>query len=204
MMIINVELLAILSELFKSIPYHTPNRITLIHEFANVIWNSIKDVCCKKCCVINVSNESDYNKCSEFVLSIENIMKIHQDIPIINHAFDIDFDNIILPQIYFCCSKILKIIPYYASLPLYTTRGLKKCRLYHSKCSVCKTNYYPGFSEDKNENKKKFSPISELEILAFNSGVAFTKELMKQFDNMICIGALSFEKISDIYKSNQA
>ena len=203
---IEVELLLLLSELYKSIPHRTPKRYELIHEFASEIWNQrqLENDHCKMTVAIDVHNNNEdlFSTSTNFQLTINNIVRFEQDMPAVRCklAFYEKIEKILLPLTYHCCNHELKIIPYHASLPLYTNDGLMMSRSYHAKCRKCKSNYYHCFSEDK-EGKRVFEDIKDIDVIIFNSGVAFTKNLVAYFDKMICIGAMTFEKLGEFYKS---
>ena len=203
---INVDLLIVLSELYKAVPFRTPHRINVIYEFADAIWKSMPqpqhDLCNKEC-VINLRGEDYFSADTEFKMSIDNILRLEHDIPKLTLSLPLSgkSDRILIPTTYYCCGYLLNIIPYYASMPLYTNNGIVSCRSYHSKCRVCKVNYYHGFKEDKNGKNREFEDINQLDVFLFNSGIAFTLQFVRYVDKMICIGAVNFEKIAEIYKS---
>ena len=200
---IDVELLLLLSELYSSIPLRTPDRYVLIHQLATEIWsNRQKETRCKTEVVIDTTDEEYYSSKTNFCLTMENVIRYKQDFPAATCSlqFDANYPKILIPIIYFCCNKPLKIVPYYASLILYTNCGSRIARSYHTKCQKCKTKYYRGFSESSN-GQRTFESIDDIDTLIFTSGVAFSTDLLKSFDKMICIGAMTFEKLAEYYNS---
>lgn len=202
---IELELLLLLSELYGSIPLRTPDRYQVIYKFATDIWKQWQMEClCKKKVVIDVhgNNEDFFSPQTQFSLTMENVTFYEQDISAStsNFNFDTKYEKVFLPSTYFCCSKTLRIVPYYASLMLYTNRGLRMCRSYHAKCKKCKSKYYYGFSENQN-GERSFEEMEYIDTLIFTSGVAFSKDLLTYFDKLICIGAMTFEKLAELYKS---
>ena len=201
---IEIELLLLLSELYKAVPMMTPNRSQLIYELASEVWEQRQqdpDRCVQQIC-IDVHNESFFSTSTDFQLILHDIVYFEQNMPSIRCklSFYDKLDKFLLPSTYYCCGLKLKIIGYHASVPLYTNNGLITARSYHSKCKKCKCNHYHGFSEDSVGNRT-FEHIEDIDVLIFNSGVAFTKSLMMCFDKMICIGAMTFEKLAEFYKS---
>ena len=73
---VNVELLAVLTELYRSVPYRTPQRINIIYEFAKTIWDGMleKQDFCKKRCIIDMHDENEYSADSDFEMTIESLV----------------------------------------------------------------------------------------------------------------------------------
>ena len=65
---------------------------------------------------------------------------------------------------------------------------------------MCKTKYYHGFHENSS-GQRCFDEIEEIDTIIFTSGLAFSKDLLNNFDKMICIGAMTFEKCAEYYSS---
>ena len=125
---IDIDLLLLLSEPYRSIPLRTPDRYMLIHQFAIDIWKSSfsNDNRCNKEVILDVTNEDFFSPTNNFSLTVENIIRYEQDIPTaITHTteFNSKYPKIFLPSQFFCCNKMLKIIPYFASVILYTSSG---------------------------------------------------------------------------------
>ena len=201
---IELELLLLLADLYDNVPMVTPNRAELLYELASDIWQKRlqEENRCKKVVAIDLHSESDFCTNTNYRLTINDIVRLEQDMPSLRckMSFYGTLDKILLPSSYYCCGEKLKIIQHYASMLLYTDDGVIKARSYHSRCKKCKSNYYHGFSEDC-EGKRTFEDLKDLDVLIFNSGVAFTKSLMNRFDKLICIGAMTFEKLAEYYQS---
>ena len=200
---IHFELALLLSELYRSISHRTPKRHETIYGFAEEIWSELKNEVKNPAMIVidvNNNNENHYSSNTMYHLSLESIVKYEQDIPAVISKLRINtFDQILLPGRFYCCDQTLKVIPYYASVALYTLEGLKKCRSYHAKCKRCKTSFYHGFYECG--CRRVFEDIVNKEFLMFTTGIAFEKKLLVHFDNMVCIGAMTFEQLKDFYLS---
>ena len=148
---IELELMLFLAELYKAVPMITPDRYRLIFEMASEVWEERKEVQNRmQTVVVDVHNENSFSTSTHFQLTVESIVQFEQDIPQVRTLlpFYEKLDKILLPSTYYCCGKNLKIISYYATVPLYTDDGLIKAKSFHSKCKKCKTTHYYGFSED--------------------------------------------------------
>ena len=101
-----------------------------------------------------------------------------------------------VPTIHNCCRKLLQIKPTYATIQVYELEYTTIARSYHSRC---KCTYYHGYKESA--AGVRIFDISESKLLVFNSGSAFSLNLLKYMDSIICVGGVSFGKAAHIYNS---
>ena len=197
---INLEILLILCDIYDAVPLRTPKRIAVIYEFTSKILENEKFSGCDV--LVDVHDENLFQD-QLFELSMENIARLEQNIPKLNHFSDLrkSLPKILIPTEYYCCSSMLNIVPSYATLKLYTSDDVLEAYSYHSKCKKRKLVYCHGFNEDKKTGKRVFN-IDNLKVIIFKSGIAYEKTLLKKVDSIICIGGVSFEKASEIYSSN--
>ena len=190
-----------LCKIFNHIPPETPNRIDLVLEYAESI--------------IEKTGKADKNfgevtldipmDIEHFSLTKDVLICMSIYIATLNNALLLKENNslplILLPSQLRCCSKVLSIISTYAEIPIYTENGCCMGRSYHSKCRLCKTCHYHGFSIDKNFNELRFVE-DESEYFVVNTSIGFSKKFMRYADNAVCIGGISFEKTAEMLSSN--
>ena len=70
--------------------------------------------------------------------------------------------------------------------------------------AVCGLLHYHGFTLNKKTGKLGFNDVTNLETIIFNSGIGFSKKLLENVNNIICIGGVSFEKTADIISESHA
>lgn len=195
---INFEVLLVLCDLFKTVPLKTPKRLELIYEMLKELID-FENLFCSREVIIDIPNEELHFQNSPFTLNIQNIAILEQSAPKLNYITQnrLHVPFILVPSTFMCCEKSLKIVSSYAEMKVYTQKGLKMARSYHSKCKTCNYVYYYSYEEDKVKGSRKFIDRN-MDVLMFNSGIAFTYNVLKMVDNMICIGGISFEKAADI------
>ena len=203
---IKFELLILLCDLYKAIPMNTPKRLELIRDIASEI-SACGESICDRAVLIDIKAEESYFQNSPFVLDIENLSRIEQDLPRLKDITKnrLDIPLILIPDVLFCCGKKWNIVTAFAKIQVYSSKSILEGKSYHGKCTKCHKLVYYGYEERKGDSLRIFNEIDK-EILLFNSGIAFTKELLKLVDNMICIGGISFEKVADclLYTSDAA
>ena len=199
---INLETLLILSDIFDAVPLRTPNRLSVIFEFASNIITGEERANTHCDVIMDIHDENSFENV-KFELNIENIARLEQNIPKLEHYSDYrkHLPKILIPTQYHCCGSILKILPSYASLKLFTADAVLQARSYHGKCKICKVNYYHGFKEHKKTGEREFN-VNDLKVIIFNSGMAYSKDFLRNVDSIICIGGVSFEKSTEIFMNN--
>ena len=184
---INFEMLILLCDLYKAVPLKTPKRLDIILETAkDVVIND--NLSCTRYVIIDLHDEEVPFQTSPFNLSLETIARLEQNIPKLQYLTQnrLNVPWILLPTVFFCCGKMLRINTSYANIKIYSNKGLHTARSYHAKCKNCGDAFYHGFWENKNTGTRTFSN-ENLNILLFNSGSAFTIDILKLVDNMICV-----------------
>uniref|UniRef100_A0A7M5XKB2 Uncharacterized protein n=1 Tax=Clytia hemisphaerica TaxID=252671 RepID=A0A7M5XKB2_9CNID len=88
---------------------------------------------------------------------------------------------------------------YFASVTAYDINQVTIAKSYHSRCKKCKRTFSYGFIDEKSGMRKL---NVDRDYIMFNNVTAYSKRLMKYIDNMITIGAVSFEKLSEIVEGN--
>ena len=180
----------------------TPKRLQVIYELAKQIDEEVKQVKPTNYeIIVDIHDELPYEN-SNFVLNMDNISRLEQNIPGVETEFLSKKLRVLLPSEYFCCGVILKLRHMYATLTLYTEDNVMKAHSYYAKCKKCKWVYYHGYKEDKETGTRIFN-VDSNDTLIFNSGIAFTKTLLKRTNHIICIGGVSFEKTAEIYNASQ-
>jgi hypothetical protein len=91
-----------------------------------------------------------------------------------------------------CCGKTIKIRSEFAMLTVYDLEFSYQARSYHGKCGLCKTAFYHGYTVCDEE---RVFDLENTELFSFNSGLAFSWQLIKWIDSMVCVGSMSFEKV---------
>ena len=191
----DIEEVFILSNLSKQTPERTPNRLSVIKEFASDIFSLIHDNSQKKrtSVVLKLHDESDIEK-TNFVLSEQNLSRVAQNLP------DLDDElmgiakkcRILIPTKIFCCHKVLNILTAYAAINIYSQNGVTVVKSYHAKCRVCNIHYYHGFCLDKQKGSIIFDEDLQSDWIIFNSGVGFSRKILEFANNMISLWWIVF------------
>jgi len=203
---INLDLLLILSDVFKSIPINTPGRLVLINDFIKEVYEDFqvnKKNFTSQEVLINLSFEENLYSDSQFSFNDDCIQQLIEYLPKFtktNSLYHERMDVVLLPDVMFCCGKPLKLDGRsFANLTVYTNAGVCKGKSYHGKCK-CGLIYYYGFREMKSVNSRTFTD-TKLPYLMFRGGVIFCRELLNNIDLQISIGSVSFEAAAEIYNN---
>ena len=80
---INIQLLLVISDVIKSVPLRTPDRMNVIFQFSKEIWDCIsaEERLLAKECIIDMHDESSFEK-EKFYLNLENIVRLSKNIPV--------------------------------------------------------------------------------------------------------------------------
>ena len=204
---INLDYYIILCDLFESIPLRTPKRLEIIYGFAKdliISKEENKTTSNDNIEIIIDMHDESYFRDSPFSLNIDSIARIEQNKPKMKTFVSRqkhEFEKVFLPNLYYCCEKLITIRDNYAKISVYDVDGIYTARSYHGKCKVCKISYYYGFQEERHTGKRVFCQY-ECNVLLFNSATGFAKTLLILINNMICIGGISFEKAAQIYDNS--
>lgn len=195
------NILLILTELYKVVPFKVPSRIDILHQFATDLFKNINVDNMLK---VEIHLTDDDQLTNDFILSKANIALIERQIPKLAYKVSYRdgselFSKVLLPNQYICCGRTIKIKSEFASVTLYDLESVCEARSYHGKCQVCKNAYYHGFTV-KDDGSREF--ITEnTEVLSFNSGIVFSWRLMAYINSMVCVGTMSFDKVCSSYRS---
>ena len=208
-MLIDLETLIIICDLYKYVPPRTPNRINVILQFCKEILAAsppTEEHGKSKYIIFKLHDEKEGDN-TVFELNYENLLRLSQNVVTLQHAvsgIQRSYHKILLPSKIVCCQKIHNIVNAFALIKVYTENGVLDARSYHAKCRVCKLLYYHGFSVDKIKEVHEFEEFDDGGTILFNGGVGFSYEIMKRANNIICIGGVSFEKTAEILDESYA
>ena len=102
-----------------------------------------------------------------------------------------------IPSTTICCSKKIRINPRASQVRIYTENGILEGLNYHGLCKECKMKFYRHWTESKDGYRTYFT--EEDEYFMITSSIAFTARYLERISLQICIGATSFDKISEMY-----
>ena len=175
---ISLDVLILLSDLYKMVPSTTPYRIEVILEYAECIMSSFPPPTGKSKDVIITLHDEVGMVDEEMVLNLDTLRRLCQNIPALEKArsgVEDRFYHLLLPSKNRCCFKHLNIISSYARILVYTEHGTVHSRSYHSVCGKCKKAHYHGYTLDKASGEVEFdiNPVT----LIFNTDTAFSKKI---------------------------
>ena len=112
---------------------------------------------------------------------------------------------VLIPEIYECCGKRVRIDPR-ASFPLvYTTRGTLVAAMFHSFCLMCRTRYFYSYKETGTGTATQrvyYSHIFSLPYFQSTSMTMFEQALLNDVTNNIVYSAATFSSRSEVYHAN--
>ena len=204
-MLINLDLLLVLSDITRSVPLNTPDRLSIIYELFSYIKEDFKDnpsSYTKESIILNLGFEEQTYCTHEFDFEKLTLTKLIEYLPKVSKTLSNKHemvDIILLPNVLFCCDKPVKLVSRsYAKVLIYTTDGLRSGRSYQGKCK-CGFNYYYGFKE--NTSKTRTFTDVELPFMLFRNGIVISRDLLKSIDLQISIGNVSFEAAAEVYNN---
>lgn len=196
---VQYDIILILTELYKVVPLKTPNRMDIIQKFAIDLMNDIDVTPFQIDLPIEKSvMEDEFSLCKENLISLES--KMPRSSFNINHGNGAPlFSKVLLPRIYLCCGRSIKIKSDFASVVFYDLEYVGQARSYHGKCQSCKKAFYHGYTIS-NDGVREFDTENS-EVLSFNSGIVFSWRLMAHVNSIVTVGTMSFEKVAGCYQS---
>lgn len=191
---VNLDFLNFLGGLYQ-IPWKTPNRFKMILDYAQEGYQHFANGY-----EIDVPFFNDGN--GNFLLTMNCILKFAEYAKSFRVSEDnhIIIDVVLLPSMYFCCGKSIKMDPRYASLILYCETEIKMAKSYRGKCSKCHEIYYYSFQSNPKDNYCKFID-EDRDYIVFSSRVGFSKTFLHNTDMQTSIGVVSFESCAEIYNN---
>ena len=135
----------------------------------------------------------------EFLLTAETLAQFepHAKRYSINNGIFPTPTKILVPEENFCCGKLVRIQTRYANTRLYCESSVQQAKSYHGVCKSCKKSYYHGYYVD--ENSRDYSGYLEDDFLMTSPNTGFSRRLLCDIESTLFIGAVSFEKMAEIY-----
>ena len=190
---LSLDFLAYVSDLYD-IPLKTPNRIEIILEHAKRAYNVNETDKPKLDVPFFQDCDGKFSLCAETIVEFEHHAKIYN---IRNDKFP-NPTKILLPKENFCCGKLIRLQTRFSMVHLYCETGVVYARCYHGVCKVCKKSYYSGYCSD--EKSRDYSEYLENdEYLLISSSTGFSRDFLRNLENTIFIGVVSFEAAAEIY-----
>lgn len=197
-MIIRVDILRYMSNLVTQMPRVTPHRDELI---VTDILKYVASTSNSKEIHVDVKELGTTDSDNIFQPTKEIIQKLIHKLP--RCYTHIDFEGmvkVLLPETIHCCQRKLRIDPRSSSVIIYTDTGIKECLNFHGTCNVCKRKYYHSYLEDTDHNRC-FSNVEEKEYFVISRATGFCTKFLTRITHQIVIGAVSFEKICEMYNA---
>ena len=125
-------------DLFKCVPYSTPDRLNLILKQATDAAHTIGDSY-----LVDIPG---FENCSDdFKLDLDFITKFSYQADKLKSTKFPKVDLILMPEEKFCCDNLIKIDIRFATVKMYTKEDVRHGRSYHGRCKRCKNKFYYSF-----------------------------------------------------------
>jgi len=190
--------------LASRVPERTPKRVQLISEIYKEfsLPSEIKD---------QVSIDSgDQFVLDEFCVDTTNHYKFLLKYVSENRIPPSDsldcLPIVYLPEKSECCGSSLSLSREGISGKGFSSNGTMSTKVFQSQCKVCKTTYFPGFSEFVIDGKlfRSYSKLEKGGTYMLTTKSVFSLEFLRNVTDQIVTSSVQFDHLSQVYNRRRA